>query len=255
MEHYLAALSGHQLRTNSLKELAKDLSDRLDISIAYGYTDKMFIEGISNGDKEFVTLGKIDKGDINVWKLNQYFYLDKIKDPYNFENNVFFTLYLEHENSFPIYFKIFYEFFVLKADYQTSWLELSFSIICNITEFRRKENDYRKIVYEYTTLLGGKSAIYFDYKDTDFILERIYSEPQKLVKNIDKKLKERLNEDYINISDFPKKRYDPTMSNNSSVPITFYDDFNFFRKGKWESQYWYWRKFKRIFLKIRKILV
>ena len=56
MGHDIQAVSGHNLNTSSMESLAKDLSDRLDATIVYGYSDDTFIEGISKGDHEFIVL-------------------------------------------------------------------------------------------------------------------------------------------------------------------------------------------------------
>ena len=234
MGHDIKAVSGHKLNTSSMESLAKDLSDRLDVTIVYGYSDDTFIEGISKGDHEFIVLGKVEKETKYIWTLRDWDYLDRIVEPTKYEGSVSYDLTIEYGRHNQ-YLNIYKYVFESSADYEGRWW-------CFCRHFTG-ELDYwpgldffRRCVYTESHKLGGNAAIYFDDQGPSAFIFEMEDFGTPTFEDIVDKVKEKFGEDFLNISEFVTKYDDTTIPHKpDKYPLAFYDDFKVFRT-KWDEE-------------------
>lgn len=80
MGHDVCHIGKHNLNTNSLEELASDLSNRFQVSVEYGYQDMDsfdFVKGEFINTFDFFTLGKVEFPDSDVKLFLQDEFLQK----------------------------------------------------------------------------------------------------------------------------------------------------------------------------------
>jgi hypothetical protein len=235
MGNLTAILSNHSLNTQSLAVLAKQLSEKLHASVAYGYCNNLEVPALQwSGDYSFVEQGVVVFYDATeTLFLSDYYYWHrellqnhshKMKDWFKSdeylikeieESNDCVTFELCKNDAFNVMFSIHQH--VLEIDY------LDFIDWRNFTRFFSYEaieesiqniQKWRKEHQEYITNLGGSEMIvYEDLAETFYEMARFKTTTFEQLK--EEAIKEH-SDNYCNISDF--------FINKKYIGLPKYDD-------------------------------
>ena len=205
MGHDISAIGNHKLNTDSIKELAEDITSRIDINIEYGYYGQRQHFKLLGVDKEdsFVIIDKIIKHtDFKTFVLVDEAY--QIKELHNkFGNNLFnnpdywiyydgelpdpkiileerkkvlhpsYVMELEDKDGYQ-YLTISKEHYENSIPYYSRWwcfcrffIEKSYSNNKFLNDF----NNFRKELMHYTFRFGGDTIYYLD--DQSDVLEGV----------------------------------------------------------------------------------
>ena len=235
MSTEITAIYSHSLNTDSLPELAAQLSERFNVSIAYGYQDNLVVEGISNQTYEFVTLGKIERDSEDEWLLEDSQYLDNIVDPSKHNGHKYFVLYYSYGDRVCYIYKHIIE---SAERYINGWWRFCEHFTGEL-HWWNYVNWFRKAVENEVKIMGAEAAIYYgDYGVDGFMV--IMCEESATFQEVFNKIKEVYPNRFTNITDFLTNQPEPLpyikTETAEDCAMAFYDDFKVFREEKEEEE-------------------
>jgi len=225
----VTAIFSHNLNTNSLQELAAELSERLEVTINYGYQDDLIIEGFSNQTFEFVSLGKIVRGTDYEYRLIDSKYLDNIADPSKNNGDIYYTLDDSNDDLVCFIYKHIAE---SGESYSSNW----FSFCRHFTgeaDYWGSFNMFRNQIQNQANLMGSDAALYYGGCSDDGLIV-LMCEGSATFHEVYNKIKEVYPDRFINMSEFLTEQPDPIpllkIESAEDYPEAFYDDFKVFRE-------------------------
>ncbi len=225
MVHELIALGQHGLDTSSLEVLARDLSDRLGVTVLYGYQDDWLDpERGFEGTYEFIETGRVDKGTAWMYFLRDYYHCDRLYSPGQYEGSVCFELF-DYKTPEDFELLIYKESFKCSAPFAARWWSFSryFNGEGNIAESEMGITWFRNRVKQEVHNLGGKYAFYGDDQGASKYLTDIGEE--KTWEEIYAQLQKDFGASFLNISRFMLRK-DESKYKREGYCNAFIDDFN-----------------------------
>lgn len=249
MGNLTAILSNHSLNTQSLAVLAKQLSEKLKTTVAYGYCNNIEVPALQwPGDYSFVEQGVVVfKDATETLFLSDHYYwhrellqnhMHHIKgwfksDEYLIkeieESNDSVTFELCKNDAFNVMFSVHNYFLEIDYLYFIDWLSfIRFFSYEAIEESIQNIQEWRKEHQEYITNLGGSEMIV--YED----IAEIFNEMAKFKTTTFEKLKEEAikehPDNYCNIADFFVDKKYIGLPKYDDSPLTM-EDFKRLQKG------------------------
>ncbi len=249
MSNLTAILSNHSLNTQSLAGLAKQLSEKLHATVAYGYCNSIEVPALQwPGDYSFVEQGTvIFNGATETYFLHDYFHLHRellqnhphqIKhwfkgDEYLIkeieESNDCVTFELCKNDAFNVMFSI--HNYVLEIDYLDfiDWLSfIRFFSYESSEESIQNLQEWRKEHQEYITNLGGSEMIvYVDLAETFYEMAKFKTTTFELLKQ---EAIQQHPDDHCFIGEFFIDKKYLELPKYDSSPLTS-DEFKRLQKG------------------------
>lgn len=223
MGHDVQAMTNHQLNTSSMAVLAEDLANRLQVNVQYGYRDDLYIEGVSNQTFDLVIIGSINTHQKYTFTLVDSHYLDKIKYPSKYANEILFELY-EDETTRKNYLDIFKFVCQLHNSYDCRWWAFCNNFTDDINSYCWSALQfYRKYTKWVAEAIGGSAAIYFD--DQGPAAKIFEMEDYATFEEINKILHQDFKADYLNVSQFMQQYNQLGKYAVEKTPLAFFDDF------------------------------
>lgn len=149
------AIGNHKLRTDSLLSLAKDLSERFNSKVKYGYVNNENIED----DFLFKEQGSFGEGS-PAYYVHDTYHFDRIKQPEKYSDTICYEVLLEQDpDEYNTY--IFKDAFLVEEHYDNRWWGFC-RVFTHEYEYGPLTIDFRKEVRRQVFSFGGDSAIYFD---------------------------------------------------------------------------------------------
>jgi hypothetical protein len=249
MSNLTAILSNHSLNTQSLAVLAKQLSEKLKATVAYGYCNNLEVPALQwPGDHSFVEQGVVVfKDATETLFLSDYFHLHRellqnhshhIKawfkgDEYLIkeieESNDCITFELCKNDAFNVLFSVHQH--VLEIDYLDfiDWRSFTrFFSYEPVQESIKNIQKWRKEHQDYITNLGGSEMIVYEG------IAEIFNEMARFKTTTFEQLKEEAikehPENYCNIADFFVDKKYLELPKYHSSPLTS-EEFKRLQKG------------------------
>lgn len=224
MGHDVHAICNHRLNTGSIESLAKDLSDRFDVTVDYGYFNH---DEVADEQESYLSLwvsfGTIEKHQKPIWRLEDFIYLNKINNPSENENIDVYLFYDKNDYDGEGSFTVLKHCFDPSICFDSRWW-----YFCK--HFTGEEDDtesitqFRNQVKSLTLKLGGDAAIYVDDQGPSSIADT-WSE-QCTFEQVHTQLQAMFGTDYLNISAFNKTASSATPKPSDKYFAAYYDDFS-----------------------------
>lgn len=242
MSNLTAILSNHSLNTQSLAVLAKQLSEKLNATIEYGYFESLEVPALRwLGDYSFVKQGAVVcPTSSQMYRLSDYYYLHRelvqnhshhIKDWFKGDEYLikeiekscdFIAFEVCEKDPFNVLFSVHQH--VLEIDCLTFHDWKSFTRFFSyeaIEESIQNIQKWRKEHQEYITNLGGSEMIVYEDLAEDFY------EITRLKTTTFEQLKEEANkqhpDNYCNIADFIIHKKYMGLPKYDDSPLTMED--------------------------------
>lgn len=200
MGHDVIAIGQHSLKTTSIEALAKDLSERWNATILYGYPDDWIDEKENMPSFEFVETGRIEKSSKDIYCLEDSYYFDRMHKPL-FANSVCYKLYSRADyDKYNI--EILRNSFYANTHFDSRWWNFCryFNGEINTPEWDNYIFQYRKQVYAEVTKMDGKYAFYGDDQGDSAYLQEIGQDCEW--NEIYKKLNDDFGDEFLHVSSF-----------------------------------------------------
>lgn len=247
MGHDVSTIGNHKLDISSIEALAKDISKRLKVNVAYGYYQYFWLDIDGNEIEpsyDNIILGRVVYPGSNqtIWISDELYQIRAIIEKHGdsyielpcFNDKSSLKLEFERahkgvdyeirdiENEIE-YGSIFNDtFHGFNSHYCERWwgfcrtfMEADSYLQGNLNEV----NKYRKQIMELQIILGGTEVVHLDDQgETQYLTDEDYDWPYIL-----NELNTKFKETTLHVSDFMKhKRFLP----KDIFPLAFYDDFN-----------------------------
>lgn len=155
MGHDVDAIGRHNLRTDTLLNLAEDLAKRFNSKVKYGYINNENL----NDDFSFMEQGGFGEGRV-VYCVHDTYHFERKKDPDKYINNICYEVFLQEAfDEYNAY--IFRDSFLADVHYYSRWWSFCGAFMLE-NDNVKPVSDFRKEVRKQVALFGGDTAIYFD---------------------------------------------------------------------------------------------